>query len=108
MAQVHAYSNPTQRALRLLGQSIARARKRRRMTVHELAERVGVSPTTMRHIELGRPSVRIGLVFEAATLVGVPLFDASPDVVTRELQHSSTELALLPESVRRPPVDDDF
>jgi transcriptional regulator with XRE-family HTH domain len=108
MPQVHAYSNPTRAALRLLGQNIALGRKRRQMTVAELAERVGASRTTIRHIELGEPSVRIGLVFEAATLVGVPLFDANPEVVGREVRRTSHELSLLPEAIRRPQVNDDF
>jgi transcriptional regulator with XRE-family HTH domain len=73
VTQTRAYSNPTRRALQLLGERIRIHRTRRKMTLEDLAERVGVSRTTMRHIELGRPSVRIGVVFEAAIIVGFAL-----------------------------------
>jgi DNA-binding XRE family transcriptional regulator len=46
--------------------------------VAELAERVGVSEVTMLKVEHGDPGVRLGIAFEAAALVGVPLFDEGP------------------------------
>ena len=96
-------------ALRMLGASIRAARKRRRWTVDELAERVGVSTPTARKVERGDPTVAVGTMFEAAVLVGVPLFDQDP--TRRELfaASKSLELALLPAAIRpRAEVDDDF
>jgi DNA-binding XRE family transcriptional regulator len=77
--------------------------------MRELAERVGVSPVTMRKIERGDPGVGLGIAFEAATLVGVPLFH--PERLRRALEAERVEnrLALLPRTVRAPRrVDDDF
>jgi transcriptional regulator with XRE-family HTH domain len=95
-------------AARLLGQRVRLARKGRRMTVAELAERVGVSRTTIQKVEEGDPTVALGTAFEAATLVGVTLFHDEPS--RRRLEQSRVEnmLALLPESIRVASHDDDF
>jgi len=108
MEHLRAYSPRTIEALRLLGSRIRLARQRRRMTVEELAERVGVSQATMRRIEQGSPTVRAGGMFEAAAVLGVPLFDEDPRRVGLETRQVATELALLPRSVRKPAISDDF
>jgi transcriptional regulator with XRE-family HTH domain len=97
-------------ALQLLGASVRAGRIRRGWTVVELAERVGVSHPTITKVERGDPTVAIGTALEAATLVGVPLFDPDADDRARQLAHLRTELALLPAAARRPrrEVDDDF
>jgi transcriptional regulator with XRE-family HTH domain len=96
-------------ALEVLGLAVRAGRLKRRWTIAELAERVGVSRPTMAKIERGDPRVAIGTFFEAATLVGVPLF-VDEDARTRYGAHKRAELALLPGSARRPRqvVDDDF
>jgi hypothetical protein len=49
-------------------------------------------------------------VFEAATIVGVPLFVDEPSRLAPEISRINDKLALLPQSVRRPrsEVKDDF
>ncbi|MDE0499678.1 MAG: helix-turn-helix transcriptional regulator [Acidimicrobiaceae bacterium] len=101
-------SRSTVEAARLLGQSIALARRERRWTVAELAERVGSSETTMRKVERGDPSVALGTVFEAAALVGVPLFSDDATTLARESELVEARLAVLPQRVRRRHVDDEF
>lgn len=108
MPQIRAYSPQTSVALKLLGSQIRLARTRRRMTVEELAERVGVSAPTVRQIERGGPTVGAGVMFEAAVILGVPLFDEQPAAVGREARRVSTELALLPKRARKPAVNNDF
>ena len=100
----------TNEALRLLGASIRTYRLRRRWSIIELARRVGVSHPTIIKIERGDPRVSIGTVLEAATLVGVPLFDADAEVRARHGDRLSTELKLLPRAARMPAreADDDF
>ena len=96
-------------ALSILGASIRAGRLRRRWTIDELAERVGVSRPTIIKVERGDPGVAAGTMFEAAALVGVSLFDASEDGRTRYGLLKRTELALLPASARQTrEVDDDF
>jgi transcriptional regulator with XRE-family HTH domain len=108
MAQAR-YSPTTVEAAKLLGSRVQLARKRRRWTILQLAERTGVSESTIHKIERGDPSVALGTAFEAAALVGVALFH--PDHVRRRLESSRVDdmLAVLPASVRLPTgIDDDF
>lgn len=92
----------------MLGQNIRLARRERRWTIKELASRVGVGEVTMRKVERGDPSVSLGTVFEAAALVGVPLFSADPERRALEAERIAARLALLPTSVRLRSTDDDF
>lgn len=106
-------SNPlspqTIEASRLLGARIQLARRERRWTLQELADRAGVTAVTMRKVERGDPSVRLGVAFEAAALTGVPLFDPDPSRRRLEAERVDDRLAVLPRLVRRPTeIDDDF
>jgi transcriptional regulator with XRE-family HTH domain len=79
------------------------------MTLHELAERVGATPATLRKVERGDPTVSLGIAFEAAAILGVPLF--SPDETLRRLEADVLDgrLAVLPKQVRGSRrVRDDF
>ena len=104
-----SYSPVTVEAARLLGARIRLARREHRWTLEQLAERVGVTRVTMRKVERGEPTVGLGVAFEAAAVLGVPLFHE--DAARRRLEARSIEdrLAVLPQSVREPAeVDDDF
>lgn len=90
------YTKTTVEAVRLLGQLIKLARKRRRMSETELSERANISRSTVRKIEIGDPSINIGLAFEAASVVGVPLFSAEGSTSLKmQNQIVSDKLALL-------------
>jgi transcriptional regulator with XRE-family HTH domain len=104
-----SYSPVTREALSLLGSRIRQGRIERRWTIQELADRVGISVVTMRRIEAGAPTVEIGVAFEAAAIVGVPLFDDEALPRRLEAERVDRRLAVLPKSVRRATrVDDDF
>jgi transcriptional regulator with XRE-family HTH domain len=105
---IHPLSPQTVEASRLLGTRIQLARRERRWTLQELAERVGVTAVTMRKVERGDPSVRLGVAFEAAALTGVPLFDPDPARRRLEAERIGDRLAVLPRLVRRREIDDDF
>ena len=98
----------TRQAARLLGSRVRLARRQRRWTVVDLAERVGVSPVTIRKVERGDLTVALGTAFEAAALVGVTLFDDDPARRVLEAEQVAARLAVLPAAVRRATVDDDF
>ena len=108
MSRSRPLSRSTVEAARLLGRRIALARRERRWTIAELAERVGCSETTMRKVERGEPSVALGTVFEAAALVGVPLFSDDTAALARDAELVEARLAVLPSRVRRRRVDDEF
>lgn len=109
-ANVRTYSRLTQEALLLLGQQVRLARKGRRMSAAELAERVGIARSTLQLIEKGDPRVEIGLFFEAALLAGVELFVPEATTLAPQIAQLQDKIMLLPKSVRRPKreVKDDF
>jgi DNA-binding XRE family transcriptional regulator len=80
------------------------------MTTAELAERIGISRVSLYRIENGDPRSTIGPAFEAAAIVGVPLFEAEPSRLAADLARTEEKLALLPKKVRPPriKVDDEF
>lgn len=80
------------------------------MSQLELAERLGVSRSTVVAIERGSPTVALGTVFEAAVIVGIPLI-AEDRKELNELASSIAAIArVLPKRGRAKTrdVDDDF
>ncbi|BBO83487.1 helix-turn-helix domain-containing protein [Desulfosarcina ovata] len=104
------YSRYSRDAVTLLGALIREARKERKLTAQELADRAGISRSMLQRIEKGNPKCEIGAVFEAATVIGVRLFDADETTLTRHLRQTNEKLVLLPKSVRKGSnsVRDDF
>jgi transcriptional regulator with XRE-family HTH domain len=98
-------------AARLLGAQIRLARRQRRWSQDELASRIGITPRTVYKVEHGDLSVGLGAAFEAAALLGVPLFHADRSRLSAELDHTEARSALLPRPRRMRPDDevrDDF
>ena len=114
------YSRHAREAVMVLGQLIRINRIERKISVQELATRVGISRDMMHRIEQGDPRCGIGFVFEAAVIVGVPLLGDGPlwgDVggtlnrnLTTNRQALDEKLRLLPKAIHksRAPVTDDF
>lgn len=109
-ASTRSYSRYSRDALTLLGALIRSARKERKLTALEVAERAGISRGLLRRIEQGDPKCGIGAVFEVASIVGVKLFDADESQLLTQIHRVEEKLRLLPKSVRKPTkaVDDDF
>lgn len=105
-----AYSRYSLDALSLLGNMIREGRISARLTAEALAVRAGVSRALLQRIEKGDPGCAIGAVFEVATIVGIPLFEADARSLAFRLSHSAEKQALLPKSVRLSgkAVKDDF
>ena len=106
---IRTYSRETLRALAYLAAQISMARKERRFTEAEMAERAGIARSTLRAIEEGSAKVEIGLMLETAFLLGVPIF-GDEGVSGADLGRIRDRLALLPQAVRRrgKDIDDDF
>lgn len=85
-------------------------RKEKNLTVSELADRLGVSIPTTRNLLSGASSVAVGTYFEAAYILGVPLFDSSDRRFTETAANVQKLEALLPQRVRKSEfvIDDDF
>jgi transcriptional regulator with XRE-family HTH domain len=93
------YSRYALEGLGLFGKTIRLGRMQHRLTAQELAERIGVSRSTLQRIEKGDPKVEIGLMFEAAAIVGVKLFDADDKGITALSERTDDRIALLPKHV---------
>jgi DNA-binding XRE family transcriptional regulator len=70
MPRRRSYSRVTRLALSVLGKLIRVSRADRGLTAQELADRAGISRTTLSSIEKGAPGPEVGIVFEVASLVG--------------------------------------
>lgn len=91
--------------------TLLRVRRRERgLTLGDLAERLEVSIPTVRKLLAGSPQVSIGTYFEAAHLLGVPLFDPDRQRFASTAAQTAKIDALLPKRVRKSggDVDDDF
>ncbi len=111
MATHRTYSRYTREAGTLLGKLIKLGRKERKWTESELANRAGISRATLQKIEKGNLNVAMGLIFEAAVLVGVKLFDEERSSLVSHSSRADDKLAVLPNTVRKRgkvSVDDDF
>lgn len=101
MAKVRnrTYSRYALQAMQVFAGLIKTARKKHRWTEAELAERAGISHLTVRKIEQGNPGTELGLYFEVATLLGIPLFAPDGDKLTAIAHQLDLHLALLPKRI---------
>ena len=77
------------RQLVALGERLARARKRRRLTQHTLAVRAGISIPTLRKLEMGDAGVSLATALRVLQVLGLAAdIDelAADDEVGRRLQ----------------------
>ncbi len=91
---------PAVRALRKLGNDIRDARRRRRIPTQVMAERAGISRTTLVKAEKGDPGVSIGTVATLLFILG--LLDRLGEVADVRKDPVGLDLAddLLPQRIR--------
>lgn len=106
MQKAHTYSPHTVATAKILGLEIAKARRARRWSQQELAQRAGISPLTLGSIERGTLTVAIGSGFEVAHLVGLNLLGTDRNDLTDLVSRSQDRLALLPVRIRNRASDD--
>jgi transcriptional regulator with XRE-family HTH domain len=78
-----------QRMFEQIGENIKLARKRRKLTTQQVAERAGIHRATLYRIEKGDPAVSIGLYFNVFRVLNLEddfLKLASDDEFGRKLQ----------------------
>ncbi len=110
MTNQRTYSKYAQEAAILMGEQIKLGRKQRKWTEKNLADRAGISRATLQKIEKGEMSCAIGLVFEVATLVGMNLFEQDKLSLSKSIEKTMGNIALLPQriKVKKKAIDDDF
>ena len=78
-----------QKVLEQLGENVKLARKRRKLTATQVAERAGIARNTLYLLEKGTPSVSMGALFNVLRVLGLHedfLKLASDDELGRKLQ----------------------
>lgn len=93
-----ALSESATSQIQKLGQDIAVARKRRHMSMSEMAERMMVNLKTVQRMEKGDPAVGIGIVATALWVLG--LHRRLGDLVTPE-----SDTVALQEDIKKLPRD---
>ena len=93
---------PVRKALKKLGTDISDARRRRRIPTTLMAERAGMSRTTLNKVEKGDPSVSLGIYASVLFVLGMTerlseLADVKYDETGRRLDEEN-----LPERIRLP------
>lgn len=77
------------RILEEMGGNIKLARLRRKLTAEQVAERAGISRSTLWQVEKGLPSVSLGTYAQVLFVLGLEkdlLFIAKDDILGRKLQ----------------------
>ena len=97
-----ALPRPVERALRKLGQDISAARRMRRLSQGELAQRIGASLSTVRRMEDGYPGTALHTFLRTLQVLG--RLDAMVKVLSLENDELGMELMReqLPQRVRAP------
>ncbi len=100
MATHNSIPIPAARALRQLGADLRDARRRRRIPTKVMAERAGISRTTLSKAEKGEPGVSVGTLATLMFILGLTerlatVADVSHDEVGRDLGDE-----LLPQRIR--------
>ncbi len=78
-----------QKLLEQMGENIKLARKRRKLTTTQVAERANISRSALYRLEKGNPSVSIGALFNVMRVLGLQddfLKLAADDELGRKLQ----------------------
>lgn len=109
-SKTQAYSRYSADAVKLMSSLIKVARKERKLTTQDIAERAGISRGLVQRIEKGDMKCSIGAVFEVAAILNIRLFDADKTSLSKHLLQNEDKLALMPKSIRKKKreVKDDF
>ena len=100
MAILGSLPIPVERTLRKLGADLRDARRRRRIPTRIMAERAGISRTTLNKLEKGDPGVGMGTY--AKTLFILGLLDRLAELADVRHDELGLDLAdeLLPQRIR--------
>jgi len=103
-------SRATKNTVSYIGKLIRLARKERGISQQELAERINVSRGVIQRIESGNTKVKIGSVFEACFVLGIPLMGCDKEHISNLSKMLSYINKLIPDNIpnKNIAVNDDF
>jgi transcriptional regulator with XRE-family HTH domain len=99
---------PVRRALGRLGQNLALARRRRRISTQSMAERLQISTATLRRLERGDPSLSVGALAKALLVLNSlerfsNLLDTGTDDLGLQLMDEALPKRIVGKSSQRGP-----
>src|SRR5688500_5854414 len=92
-----------QRLYAEFGRLLRQKRSAEKLTQQALAERVGLSRTSITNIELGKQHIPLHMLFELASAV-----NTSPDQLLPEQKYASTNAARISAAIEELPVDEEL
>ena len=109
-AKTQPYSRYSAEAVQLMSSLIKVARKERKLTTQDIADRAGISRGLVQRIEKSDMKCSIGAVFEVAAILRIKLFDADETSLSKHISQNEDKLTLMPKSIRKKirVVNDDF
>jgi transcriptional regulator with XRE-family HTH domain len=99
---------PVRRALAQLGENLALARRRRRISTQSMAERLQISTATLRRLERGDPSLSVGTLAKALLVLNAlerfsGLLDTGADDLGLQLMDEALPKRIVRSSSQRGP-----
>jgi DNA-binding XRE family transcriptional regulator len=97
---------PITKALRKMGQDISEARRRRRIATELMAQRAGISRSTLAKIEKGDPATSMGNYASVLFVLGMTgrisdLVDANHDLTGRQIDEENLPKRIRPTKIKR-------
>ncbi|MGH8219574.1 MAG: helix-turn-helix domain-containing protein [Steroidobacteraceae bacterium] len=89
---------PVEQALKRLGENLRRARTRRKLTIAEVAQKIGTGPRAVMDAEKGKPSTTVGVY--AALLWAYDLLGPLSDLASPATDEQGLTLAYAKEKTR--------
>lgn len=110
MKTISSTSPLAKEALKLFSNLLEKNRRIKKISQAELAERCGVSRSTIQNLLKGDSAVAIGTYFEVAVILGVSLFSENKNRVYELAKESQEILSLLPAHIHtsKESLRDDF
>lgn len=106
-------SPPAGKTLTLLGRRLKLARRRRRISVRDMASRLQISPDTLVRLERGDAGVAVGIVVAAADVLGLlgeisSLFVPENDAIGNAADRSHLPIRVRPAKEPSDPLAKEF
>lgn len=108
MNQKKQFPHEVEAYFTLIGERISRARKRRMVTMEDMASRMFVTRNTLSRLEKGDPGVSLGVLASALWVLGLEKDLLEICVPEKDKTGTFLEARRLPERVRKSASSDDL
>jgi XRE family transcriptional regulator, master regulator for biofilm formation len=82
-----------------VGQRIREYRENKKMSVQELANRIGVSRSYLSRMETGERPIKTDILEKVSTVLEVPIEDFYPDDQKKIIKHNDEEIIVIDKKI---------